>query len=72
MKVGALCVKTEGVHFDTPSTFYIKSLLWEYFNPVIIRVINEIKPHGSVLKTYTIHFFVIGPDCIVITGYTKT
>ena len=46
-------------------------LLWKYLNPVIVRVIDEIKPHGRVLKTYTIHFFVILPDGIIITGYAK-
>ena len=46
-------------------------LLWKYLYPVVIRVVDKIKPHGCILKTDTIHFFVILLYGVIVAGYTK-
>lgn len=51
--------------------FIISSILWKYLYPVVIRVVDKIKPHGCILKTDTIHFFVVLPYGVIVAGYTK-
>ena len=51
---------------------FIYLLLWKYLNPIVIRVIDEIQPHSCILETYTIHFFMISSDGIIVTGHPKT
>ena len=54
-----------------PLLFIRLLLLWKYLYPVVIRVVDKIKPHGCILKTDTVHFFVVLPYSIIIAGYTK-
>jgi len=54
-----------------PLLFIRLLLLWKYLYPVVIRVVDKIKPHGCILKTDTIHFFVVLPYGVIVAGYTK-
>ena len=54
-----------------PRFFYKVTSLWKYLYPVVIRVVDKIKPHGCILKTDTIHFFVILLYGVIVAGYTK-
>ncbi len=40
------------------------------FNPIIIRVINKVKPHGCVFVTYTSKLFMVFTDFILIAFHS--
>ena len=42
----------------------------QYFNPIIVGVVNEIESHGGIFKTYPAVFLVILADCIIAVSYT--